>query len=313
MRSTSCFDSVVKTNWALESISRVTASHKGIVSAVRHLPVPHEAKLSRDGTLTWRWESSVVTREWEKRVVPHRPRKVSSHLWKDFMTLADAEPEKIRAFSERWGPLRWAAIDCQSENVKHWRNFAQLASALIHCSVALGQGKPGTRSHWLVICQWLKIRLDPDLPKPDLAIPAGQKASVALYRRVLLAQALNVLARSQPGKYLDRFRERPTRDCAPGDNPIRHHWITTGLPNYWRQRDDGLSPLYSVLPAGAATDRSKARLLSGLPQESKTTALCNAGLSSSAPALATEVVGNRHREPRVRSPRSTHEMLQDAE
>jgi hypothetical protein len=192
MRSTSCFDSVVKTNWALESISRVTASHKGIVSAVRHLPVPHEAKLSRDGTLTWRWESSVVTREWEKRVVPHRPRKVSSHLWKDFMTLADAEPEKIRAFSERWGPLRWAAIDCQSENVKHWRNFAQLASALIHCSVALGQGKPGTRSHWSVICQWLKIRLDPDLPKPDLAIPAGQKASVALYRRVLLAQALNV-------------------------------------------------------------------------------------------------------------------------
>src|SRR5450759_919289 len=111
---------------------------------------------------------------------------------------------------------------------------------------------------------------------------------------------LERLARSQPGKYLDRFRERPARDCSPGDNPLRHHWITTGLPNYWRQRDDGLSPLYSVLPAGAATDRSKARLLSGLPQESKTTALCNAGLSSSAPALATEVVGNRHREPRVR-------------
>lgn len=95
------------------------------------------------------------------------------------------------------------------------------------------------------------------------------------------------LARTQPRKQYDRLTGRQTRDCAPGDNPVRHHWITTSLPNYRRQRDVGLSPLYSVLPAEATTGRSKAGLLSGLPQESKTTALCNAGLSCSAPALAT--------------------------
>ena len=182
MRSSS-FDSVAKNNWAIESI-RVTASRNGKVSAVQHLPVPHKANLSRDGKLTWEWTSSVVTRTLS--------RKVSPNLWKGFIALADAESEKIRAFSERWGPLRWKAIDCQSEAVKDWLNFAQLANALIQCSVALGQGKPGTRSHWSAICQWLNIRLDPDLPKPDLPDPDLRKPSMAMQRRILLAQAVNV-------------------------------------------------------------------------------------------------------------------------
>jgi hypothetical protein len=185
MRSSSS-DSVAKNNWASESISHVTRSRNGKVAASAHLSVPHEAKLSRNGTLTWQWTSLVVTLEGTKRVSPALPRKVSSHLWEDFVALADAESEQIRAFSERWGPLRWEAIDCKSEALKDWRYFAQLASALVHCSAALGQGEPGAKSYWSAICQWLNITLDPDLPKPEV-----RKPSTALHRRILLAQALN--------------------------------------------------------------------------------------------------------------------------
>jgi hypothetical protein len=178
-------DSVAENKWAIESLGHVTIHRNGKVAIDMHLAAPYAAHLSQDGILTWKWTQTVFTREGKTQSTGQRPRKVSPRLWQDFASLANAKKsEEIRAFAERWGPLRHRNVTAESEELEQWRYFAKLASALLKGSVALGQAQPGANEDWKTICSWLNMRFNPDLSGPD------RRPSIP-YRCALLARALN--------------------------------------------------------------------------------------------------------------------------
>jgi hypothetical protein len=177
-------DSVVENNWAIESHSRVTIHRNGKVAVDMHLAAPYAAHLSQDGILTWEWMRTHFTREGKTRSTGQRPRKVSARLWQGFAALANAEPEEIRAFAERWGPLRYSRETADSEELAQWHSLAKLASALLKGSVVLGPAQPGANEDWTTICSWLDMQFNPDLSGPD-------RRPSTPYRCALLGRALN--------------------------------------------------------------------------------------------------------------------------
>lgn len=137
--------------------------------------------------LSWQWPSDVQLRAGRHSSVAHRPRKIDAHLYEHFAGLAGATDEKVRRFSERWGPLRYANMNPETESIQQWQRFASLGRALLRCTVAIGRNEPGQSPDWLAICAWLNIACDADLARPTPRLPDV----VALQRHLLIVSALN--------------------------------------------------------------------------------------------------------------------------
>ena len=121
------------------------------------------------------------------------PRQVDARLCEFFIRLAEGEKEMIRRFAARWGPLHYPRSDVvlpgtETETVEEWQRFATLARALLRCSAAFGRGEYGIAEDWQTIALWLGI---PTEARPRPA-----------YRRILLAQALNLWYARSPGNAL---------------------------------------------------------------------------------------------------------------
>jgi hypothetical protein len=61
-----------------------------------------------------------------------------------------------------------------------------LGQALLRCTAAVGAGQAGSAQHWKIICEWLGQLYD-----PGLADPSNLQENWVIYRRGLIASALN--------------------------------------------------------------------------------------------------------------------------
>ncbi len=166
--------------WSLQDISHVTGRRNGAVTWLPFLIVPHEVRLSRDGVLHFQWYRTDHTFKGARSAL-HSSRNVDSRLWKEFIALAGATDREIRAFANKWGPLRHKETQPQIERLSDWRKYARLALAIFQCSVALKQRRLGSIEDWNVVGSWLGADLTSQLQDGD-----------DLARRYTLAQALNL-------------------------------------------------------------------------------------------------------------------------
>ncbi|MDF9408265.1 MAG: hypothetical protein A4E52_00429 [Pelotomaculum sp. PtaB.Bin013] len=106
----------------------------------------------------------------------------TKNLLERFICLSDADSEKIRLFSEQWGPLWicnhplhhicfWSSVskDCDwfpIENIEQWRRIALYVKSLLDISVSLMNNKPPQADLWEI------AGLDPDLNISRLPIQA---------------------------------------------------------------------------------------------------------------------------------------------
>jgi hypothetical protein len=157
-------------------------------------PQPIEARLDRDGYLTWIWFKA--ERDGLKLAPKmHRP---GNGLCFEFARLADNED--FRRFAGKWGPLGIASR--QEEHIDQWRRYAALAQALLRFAGARATGASGSEEDWRTICVFL---------------PAGTLERRHFSRRqqsAIAAMALNTwFAAAQGHRILDvvegQFQVRP--------------------------------------------------------------------------------------------------------
>jgi len=201
----SSIQSIVENSWAVELLGHSSLRRNGSIQVEPHLPVPHSVQLT-GGFLVFQGQSPVSFARGKQRSSAHLPRKVDSYLWRDFADLADAEPETIRRFAERWGPLRPSFWDksADSEPLEGWVYLAKLARSLLSCSIAIQQARAGCRDDWQRICRWLKQTYDPLLTNTD---PDPKSGDLKFYRRVLVVLALNCWYSASSGNVLLGMRQ----------------------------------------------------------------------------------------------------------
>jgi hypothetical protein len=112
-------------------------------------PQPIQARLDRNGYLTWIWYKS--ERDGGKRSPKlQRPR---NGLCFEFAQLADNED--FRRFAGKWGPL---GIDSrQEEHIDQWRRYAALAQALLRFAGSRATGASSSEEDWRTICAFLPV------------------------------------------------------------------------------------------------------------------------------------------------------------
>jgi hypothetical protein len=183
----------LESKFAIEALTPIDWRRRPVATAT-HLIIPFAADLSESGVLSWTWFSpEQETYRGSGRIIrttAHQPRKVDAALWRRFAALSFRSDEDIRKFAAKWGPLR----DKQTETITEWRRFANLATALIKCSVTLTNDGFGTDDDWRTICAWLGCHAEPYLGLPSQTPDAeGRKhREFARYlRKLLLVQSLN--------------------------------------------------------------------------------------------------------------------------
>jgi hypothetical protein len=201
-----------ESKFAIDALSPIDWRRRPVATA-SHLIVPFAADLSADGVLSWTWLSP--EQETYKgsgrhvRTTAHQPRKVDAALWRRFAALSFGSDEGIRKFAAKWGPLRGK----QTETITEWRRFANLASALIRCSVALTNDELGTDDDWRAICAWLRCHAESYLGLPQQNSAAQgrmRRESARFLRKLLLVQALNKwFAESKGNGLLRLVRNQP--------------------------------------------------------------------------------------------------------
>lgn len=116
--------------------------------------VPSGVRLTSDGAfLEWPWK----TYRSAKSVKP------GPAMFAGFVRLWDAEPDKIRAFAEKWGCLnvlengsfasegRFIEGDSFAEPIEAWRYFSRRAEAVLSIAAALRQKKKANPADWCAL------------------------------------------------------------------------------------------------------------------------------------------------------------------
>ncbi len=130
------------------------------------LPRPTRAFLDSDGFLTWTWyrqsyKSSKNLEELGARRRPPEVQKPSSDLCVRFSELAGGTGLQIRVFAEKMGSTLGMEMDGQGqEEVTRWRDFAELAAALLRFSGAQASRRRGDDKDWSTICKFIGVEID---------------------------------------------------------------------------------------------------------------------------------------------------------
>lgn len=114
------------------------------------IPRPVTAFLREDGILKWTWYS-----ELQRRRAPDL-QAVPSELCLQFAELARGSDEQIVAFAGKWGPLSFE-LGVQ-EHIKDWRQYADLAGALLRFTAERGVAGQGRDGDWEIICKSTAIQ-----------------------------------------------------------------------------------------------------------------------------------------------------------
>jgi hypothetical protein len=197
----------VENEFAIEALSPIDGRRRPVATA-SHLFAPFAADLSADGVLSWTWLSpeQETCKGYARhlRSTAQQPRKVDAALWRRFAALSFRSDEDIRKFAEKWGPLGGG----QPEKITEWRRFANLANALIRCSVALTNDELGADDDWRAICAWLGCLAEPYLnlpPQDSAALGRTRRERAQFPRTLLLVQALNKWFAESKGNNLLRL------------------------------------------------------------------------------------------------------------
>jgi hypothetical protein len=160
----------------ISGAQRLRGTSGSLAGPIQPWFVPPKAELDGD-ELVYEWVVEEAGPDGTTTVISRQEAPPASReMLAAFLDLADAEPQEIRDFARRWGPLGLDEEghprpgDPTRERLDHWRHWARLARSIVRAAAARRGGRdiPGTdRAVMMAADARVPWPRDPEYPPTD--------------------------------------------------------------------------------------------------------------------------------------------------